>query len=99
MSSKLRLIAVHVEEPEPMRFSWVLSERSGSRWDELQHAEQPAETYRQAMAEGLLALQALVPDLDAGPRDEPVAEVDDQVDDPAPEAPKRGSLFGFGPAR
>jgi len=104
MPSNLRIIAVHVEEPEPGDFAWVLTERSGSRWDEIDHAANPVKTYRQAMADGLLALQALVPDLDAGPRnwqsasDKTPDDADEEPEAPA-EAPRRGPLFGFGPAR
>lgn len=99
----LRPIAVHVEEAGAGQFNWVLTERSGHQWRELQTAPAPCGTYHQAMAQGLLALQALVPDLDIGPRQQEAApsaaaDRDSETEPPQP-APKRGSLFGFGPAR
>ncbi|KQP49086.1 hypothetical protein [Pseudorhodoferax sp. Leaf274] len=66
--ARLRHIAVHVEEPKPGRFAWVLSERGVHDWEELDRSAALSERYQQAMAEGLLALQAMVPDLDIGPR-------------------------------
>jgi hypothetical protein len=66
--SKLRTIAVHVEEPEPGAFAWVLTERDGAEWAEVGRADATAGTYQQAMAGGLLALQSMVDDLDIGPR-------------------------------
>lgn len=106
MPTPLRPIALHVEEPAEGDFRWVLTERDArGRWAGLDRASAPAGTYRQAMADGLLALQALVDDLDTGPR----KAVDDRADaDPDADAedgpadggagPKRRTLFGFGPA-
>lgn len=68
MPRRLRLIAVHVEEPEPQSFLWVLTERNGARWREIGRPDAASSTYKKAMADGLLALQAMVDDLDAGPR-------------------------------
>ena len=113
--SRLRHIAVHVEEPKPGRFTWVLIERVAQDWQELSRPAALSKSYQKAMAEGLLELQALVPDLDIGPRseDEPPFTHDDarspekQVDRAA-KGQKRGaksapaagkSYFGFGPAR
>ena len=83
MPSDLRPIAVHVEAP-PSRaaagggFEWVLTEREAgadgasaggrSAWTEIDRARAPAATYQEAMAQGLVALEALIDDLDAGPR-------------------------------
>ena len=81
----LRSIAVTVEEVAPDAFEWVLLER-GAEWASLQRAKQPVASYAKAMAAGLLALQDMVDDLDAGPRE---AEADLQ--------PKRANFgFGFG---
>lgn len=80
----LRSIAVTVEEPVPGEFEWVLLER-GIDWAPLHRTKRPVATYAKAMAAGLLALQDLVDDLDAGPRD---AEADAQ--------PPRRATFGFG---
>lgn len=66
--SLLRAIAVSVEERKPEQFSWVLIERSGDTWHPLDDAPVPVPSYQRAMAEGLLALQELVEDLDRGPR-------------------------------
>ncbi len=111
-ATTLRPIAIHVQEPAPGRFDWVLSEqRQGGAWSEIQRAPSGVSTYRQAMADGLLALQALVDDLDSGPRRVvpaapgrkptrrrgPGPPADGAAPEPA--APARRSLFGFGPAR
>ena len=113
--ARLRHIAVHVEEPKPGRFAWVLTERGAHDWQELDKAVSLAQSYHQAMADGLAALQALVQDLDVGPRsvDEQASMHEDarspekQADRSAKQqkrgeknAPAAGkSFFGFGPAR
>lgn len=113
--ANLRHIAVHVEEPKPGRFAWVLSERGAQEWQQLDRSESVAASYQQAMADGLLALQALVPDLNVGPRhiDEPAAPQEDgsspgDETDPVANRHQRGgegtpgsgkSYFGFGPVR
>lgn len=69
MSAELRHIAVHVEEATPGRFEWVLSERpSGRDWVDIDRSTAAVSTYKVAMAAGLVALQAMVEDLDIGPR-------------------------------
>jgi len=103
MPTPLRPIALHVEEPAEGDFRWVLNERDArGRWVELDRASAPAGTYRQAMADGLLALQALAQDLDAGPRraaeEEADADAEDGQADDGDTAPKKRTLFGFGPA-
>lgn len=107
-AATLRPIAVHVQEAAPSRFHWVLTERgSGNGWAEIQRAPAPAATYRQAMADGLLALQALIDDLDIGPRSAaaqapgPHGGLARQASSTAASAPlpAKRSLFGFGPAR
>lgn len=111
MPDLLRTISIHVEEPRAGSFEWVLAERRpGGAWTELSRAEAPAGTFRQSMAEGLQALEAMVDDLDAGPRRadsgtpgdkhrkaKPHGEGDG--DEPEPEPPPRTSMFGFGPVR
>ena len=107
--STLRHIAIHVEEPEPGLFAWVLTERvrvgDGDGWRALSQADAAVGSYAQAMAGGLVALQSMVQDLQRGPRQADAAgsEVD------APREPHRASAerrpagskshFGFGPAR
>jgi hypothetical protein len=105
----LRHIAVYVEEPKPGRFAWVLAELKGRSWRQLERSDAPVGSYKTAMADGLLALQAMVEDLDAGPRegDAPELESDAGESDPqeaeraapAKEAAPRKRYFGFGPAQ
>ncbi|MGK6308981.1 hypothetical protein [Variovorax sp. DT-64] len=105
----LRHIAVYVEEPKPGRFAWVLAELEGRSWRQLDRSGSPVGSYKTAMAEGLLALQAMVEDLDLGPRkaDAPVDEGDADESDhqqterdaPAKEAAPGKRYFGFGPAQ
>jgi hypothetical protein len=82
----LRSISITVDEPEPGAYFWQLLEYNGLDWEQLQFSERPAKTYAKAMADGLLALQALIDDLDVGPRD---AEEE-------PARPGKKLLFGFG---
>ena len=84
MAGALRNIAVTVEEPEAGEFEWVLLEQ-GVEWAPLKRAKRPTASYAKAMAAGLLALQEMVDDLDAGPRDE---EVEGQQ--------SKRATFGFG---
>ena len=82
----LRSIAVSVEEVGPGTFEWVLLEQ-GIEWSLLKRANRPTATYAKAMAAGLLALQGMIDDLEAWPREE-VTEV---------RATKRATFcFGFG---
>jgi hypothetical protein len=88
MAGLIRRIAVCVDETSQGKYRWVLIEQTMEppQWIEIQAAEKPAERYSEAMASGLLALQALIEDLDVGPREAA-----------APEAsPKRRGRFGFG---
>lgn len=80
----LRSIAVSVEEVERGDFEWVLFEH-GVEWTLLKRANRPTASYSKAMAAGLLALQGLIEDLDAGPREER-----------AKEQPPKRATFGFG---
>ena len=84
--SPLRLISVHVEEPQTAAFVWVLTEQTQGEWRRLSASAHPAATYQAAMAQGLRALEQLIDDIDAGPRM------------PAVSKPKN-AFFGFGPAR
>jgi len=85
----LRNIAVHVEEPQRGAFAWVLIEReTADTWREIERAHAQAATYREAMADGLLALQAMIEDVDQGPRESA-----------APRGAGRKPFFGFGPVR
>jgi hypothetical protein len=98
----LRHIAVHVEEPRNSQFVWVLTERAGENWQPLSRAKSPVRSYKLAMAEGLLALQDLVEDLELGPRaqqEETARPSPAAAPEPAKTAPAQGAYFGFGPAR
>lgn len=71
MATQLRHIAVHVTEPAAGDFCWVLTELAADHsWSIVRSAKKRADTYRQAMADGLLQLQTMVDDLDEGPRSE-----------------------------
>ena len=106
MPSTLRRIAVYVDEPADRDFRWVLMEQQGDEagaWAEVRRASSAASTYQRAMADGLLALQALVDDLDSGPRQTQRASRhakarDSEEDSEAGDAPGKSSFFGFGPA-
>ena len=89
----LRRIAVYVDEPKAGRFAWVLIEASNeqSTWEQLEVAGEWWDNYREAMAAGLLALQARIEDLDAGPREAPAKSPSQQ-----PDKHPRGARFGFG---
>jgi hypothetical protein len=108
----LRRISVHVEEPEPGTFEWVLSEADASDdWQPLKRARKAARTFHAAMADGLAALEALTDDLDIGPRAPADTDTDTEPEDPPSRkrsaraakpqresAPKPGkrTAFGFG---
>lgn|SRR6476620_5773833 len=105
----LRHIAIHVEEPKRGHFEWVLTERIGRNWRALDRSTSPVETYKAAMAAGLVALQNMVEDLDVGPRTgrtSALVESKDERHEPqkkvpasAIEAAPSKPYFGFGPVR
>ena len=99
----LRHIAVHVEEPRSGQFVWVLTERSAADWQPLSQSKSPTRSYKVAMADGLLALQELVEDLDLGPREPQDETAGRSSSRAAPRSssstPTTGAYFGFGPAR
>jgi len=71
----LRRLAIHVDEPGQGAFEWILSEvDETARLVGVQRAKSHAKTYHEAMAKGLLALQALIEDLDIGPREKEEGE-------------------------
>lgn len=104
MTQRLRPLAITVDEPSAGAYRWRIVERvaDSSEWSELQAASKNFKTYSEAMAAGLVALQSLITDLDAGPRD----EVKDEGQDDADENPESagdakgpaGRFFGFGSA-
>ncbi|MGJ7506002.1 hypothetical protein [Variovorax sp. GT1P44] len=89
MPASIRRIAIYVDATGEGAYRWVLIEHASkpSRWTEIKVSPKTQATYREAMADGLLALQGLVGDLDEGPREAADSE----------RAPTRsGSRFGFG---
>lgn len=89
MHGALRKLAVTVSEEKSRAFSWEVVELlADGDWNVVAAGDRPAGTYRSAMAEGLLALQRMVPDLDHGPR-EPIQDAE------AGTRPTR-KVFGFG---
>lgn len=84
-------------------FRWRLleSENGGDGWQVLSTAHASVKRYRDAMSAGLLALQALTDDLDAGPQREATSEdSEDPSTDGEDHPPRRkGSVFGFGPVQ
>ena len=90
MATLLRSIAVTVDETTPGAFVWRLLEHTAGDWTPLDAAQGPSGSYSESMAAGLLALQALIDDLDAGPRDEGHTEA------PPPRSDPLARPFGFG---
>lgn len=88
-AAHLRRIAIYVDEPEKGWFAWVLIEQQEGfyEWNELDAAGEWVASYHEAMAAGLVALQALIEDVEVGPRAK-------RAPPPAPK-PLAGP-FGFG---
>ena len=68
--SQIRRIAVHVDEPDPGHFYWVLMEEGddASHWVELGSADQPTDMWIDAFQAGTAALLGYVQDERIGPR-------------------------------
>ena len=66
----IRRIAVHVDEPDPGHFYWVLMEEGddASQWVELESADQPTDMWIDAFQAGAAALLGYVPDERIVPR-------------------------------
>lgn len=89
MHGALRKLAVTVSEDRSRAFRWEVVELlPDGDWKVLAAAERPARSYHVAMADGLLALQRMVPDLDLGPR-EPTQDVEGGTR-------RARNTFGFG---
>ena len=112
MADVLRLLAVHVAEPDPGMFEWVITERvNEDQWKEIDRAKEGYKTYKTAMASGLMALEEMIADLDVGPRrdaeqtDRPHIPAEGSVqpatsdgkDAASPKGPRNAAYFGFGP--
>ena len=115
MADVLRLLAVHVAEPDPGQFEWVITECvNEDQWKEIGRAKDGYKTYKAAMASGLVALEEMISDLDVGPRrdaeqtDQPQTPPEGKVQPAPPDGkdaaspkgkPKKAAYFGFGPIR
>ncbi|MDQ0027698.1 hypothetical protein J2X90_005534 [Variovorax paradoxus] len=68
--SHVRRIAVHVDEPNPGHFFWVLTEEcdDASHWIELESADLSYDTWLDALYAGVRALQGYAEDPRIGPR-------------------------------
>ncbi|WP_445286517.1 hypothetical protein [Variovorax atrisoli] len=68
--SRIRRISVHVDEPDPGHFYWVLIEEGddASQWVELQAAEEGYDMWIDALQAGTQALERLAGDERSGPR-------------------------------
>lgn len=114
MANELRLLAVHVEEPNPGTYEWVITEqRSGDQWVEIDRATGGRHRYKEAMADGLVSLEQMIEDLDQGPRRKLSRRNDPKKEDQLATAPsdaqnvitpsqgisKKARYFGFGPIR
>lgn len=66
----IRRISVHVDEPEPGHFYWVLMEEDGDAtvWKELETGEDSYDIWLDALSAGCQALVRHVPDERIGPR-------------------------------
>ncbi|ADU36965.1 hypothetical protein [Variovorax paradoxus] len=67
--SHIRRISVHVDEPDPGHFYWVLMEEGddASQWVELQSAEEGFDMWLDALQAGMWALEKLAEDERVGP--------------------------------
>ncbi len=84
----LRHLAVTVIQSANKTYRWRLVELApDGQWTAVDEQEESAKNYSAAMATGLLQLQEMIEDLAVGPRDE---------DPEAPQAKRKGGLFGFG---
>ena len=103
--SSLRSVAVTVLEEKEGAYRWRLVELEEDNWRLLRQQPRPMKTYKAAMAAGLVELQAMVEDLDVGPREEELESESESESAPEPEPAsgsgheeggKKGAAFGFG---
>jgi hypothetical protein len=66
----IRRIAVHVDEPDPGHFYWVLMDEGddASQWVELKSAGEPYDMWLDALNAGVKTLVGYAPDERIGPR-------------------------------
>ena len=105
--SSLRSVAVTVLEDSKGAYRWRLVELEEDNWRLLRQQPRAMKTYKAAMAAGLVELQAMVEDLDVGPREEELESEAERESAPEPEPEpasgsdheegrKKGAAFGFG---
>ena len=103
--SSLRSVAVTVLEDSKGAYRWRLVELEEDNWRLLRQQPRAMKTYKAAMAAGLVELQAMVEDLDVGPREEELGSEAERESAPEPEPTtgsdheegrKKGAAFGFG---
>ncbi|MDR6453865.1 hypothetical protein [Variovorax paradoxus] len=68
--TRLRRIAVHVDEPDPGHFYWVLMEEGddASEWEERESADEAYDLWLDALHAGVRALEGYATDERIGPR-------------------------------
>jgi hypothetical protein len=71
MMAHIRRISVHVDEPDPGHFYWVLMEEGddASQWRELDSADEGYDMWLDALQAGTKALIGYAPDERIGPRE------------------------------
>ncbi len=71
-TTQIRRISLHVDEPDPGSFYWVLMEEGDdpSQWRDLEAAEGPLDMWLDALQAGMKALLRYSPDERIGPRQE-----------------------------
>ena len=96
----LRSIAVTVAEDKEGAYRWRLVELGDESWRVLGQQPRSVKTYKAAMAAGLVELQKMIEDLDAGPRGDESESEPEPAPQPALEPEegrkKSGAAFGFG---
>lgn len=67
----IRRIAVHVDEPAPGQFYWILMEEGDAarRWVKIGSAEEPFGLWLDALEAGVRALTGYAPNERVGPRE------------------------------
>jgi hypothetical protein len=69
-ASRLRHISVHVIEPAPGRYFWVLLEQGTdtATWVDMLEGQKPCRHWNHALTDGMAALMDLAGDVREGPR-------------------------------
>lgn len=69
--NRLRHVSVHVVEPAPGQYTWVLLEQNGNAgtWVNLLESRKPSKHWNHALTDGMAALMELPSDVREGPRE------------------------------